>query len=91
MLELANVSQRYGQEPWVLQSVSFQLGAGERLAVVGPSGVGKSSLLRLIAGLESPVSGSIRINGQVMEGVPPYQRGVALMTQQAVLFPHWTG
>ena len=66
MLELANVSQRYGQEPWVLQSVSFQLGAGERLAVVGPSGVGKSSLLRLIAGLESPVSGSIRINGQVM-------------------------
>ncbi len=90
MLELANVSQRYGQEPWVLQSVSFQLGAGERLAVVGPSGVGKSSLLRLIAGLESPVSGSIRINGQVMEGVPPYQRGVALMTQQAVLFPHWT-
>ena len=89
MLEIENISHRYGGS-WVLQSVSFQLCEGERLAVVGPSGVGKSSLLRLIAGLEEPVSGQVRIAGQAMDGVPPHERGLSLMTQQATLFPHWT-
>src|SRR5260221_9119590 len=68
--------------------VSFSLAEGEILALLGPSGSGKSSLLSLIAGLETPDTGDIRWDGQSLLAVPTHQRGFGLMFQDYALFPH---
>lgn len=63
MLELMNVNKAYAEERKVLTGLSYTLEAGEYVAIMGESGVGKSTLLNLIAGLDTPDSGEIRING----------------------------
>jgi multiple sugar transport system ATP-binding protein len=74
----------------VLDDISLQVNAGEIIVVFGPSGTGKTVLLRLIAGLEEPSSGSIAIEGRDMEGVPPEDRGIGMAFQNFALFPHMT-
>ncbi len=73
---------------WALTDVSLDVEAGESLAVLGPSGCGKSTLLRLIAGLETPDGGEVRVDGSLMNDVPPHKRGFGLMHQDLALFPH---
>ncbi|MBL0011245.1 MAG: ABC transporter ATP-binding protein [Nitrosomonas sp.] len=63
MLELCNVNKAYAEGRRVLTNLSYTLKAGEYAAIMGDSGVGKSTLLNLIAGLDTPDSGEIRING----------------------------
>lgn len=63
MLELRNLTKGYAEDRKVLVNLSYTLNAGEYVAIMGESGVGKSTLLNLIAGLDSPDSGEIRING----------------------------
>ena len=63
MLELCNVNKAYAEGRKVLTNLSYTLKAGEYVAIMGESGVGKSTLLNLIAGLDTPDSGEIRING----------------------------
>lgn len=63
MLELCNVSKSYREGRKVLDRLTYTLAAGEYIAIMGESGVGKSTLLNLIAGLDTPDSGEIRING----------------------------
>lgn len=63
MLELRNLTKGYAEDRKVLANLSYTLNAGEYVAIMGESGVGKSTLLNLIAGLDSPDSGEIRING----------------------------
>jgi thiamine transport system ATP-binding protein len=72
----------------VLSEVSFDLPAGEVLAVLGPSGCGKSTLLRAVAGIERPVTGRVAADGEDLDGVPVHRRGFALMFQDGQLFPH---
>ena len=86
-LTLQSVGRRYG-DTWILQNLDLEVGSGECLALLGPSGCGKSTALRLIAGLDTPDEGSIRINGEVMNGVPPDRRRVAMVFQSYALFPH---
>ena len=59
-------------------------------AFFGPSGCGKSTLLRMIAGLEDLSGGELRIGGELMNDVPPAERGVAMVFQSYALFPHMT-
>ncbi|MFW6088416.1 MAG: ABC transporter ATP-binding protein [Gemmatimonadota bacterium] len=92
-LELDGVGKRYpGAVDPALSDVSLRVGPGELVAVVGASGCGKTTLLRLIAGLEFPDEGVIRLGGQVVAGeaawVPPERRGVGLVFQDFALFPH---
>lgn len=63
MLELLNITKSYAQNRKILTGLSYRLEAGEYVAIMGESGVGKSTLLNLIAGLDTPDSGEIRING----------------------------
>ena len=60
----------------------------ELLVLVGPSGCGKTTTLRLIAGLEDPTAGTISINGQVVNGLPPKDRDIAMVFQHYALYPH---
>jgi len=72
----------------VLRDVDLDVPAGELLCVLGPSGGGKSTLLRVIAGLEEPSAGTVSLEGRDLAGVPAHERGVGLMFQDYALFPH---
>src|SRR3954468_8248497 len=61
---------------------------GEHLVLLGPSGCGKTTLLRTIAGLETPTAGDVLIDGEVVTGLPPWARNVAMVFQSYALYPH---
>ena len=63
MLEVNNVGFHYGGGPWVLKDVSLKVADGERIAILGPSGYGKSTLAKLMAGYERPAEGMVLWNG----------------------------
>ena len=87
MLELKNICKRYGL-PVPADGVNLRVTPGEIVALLGASGSGKSSLLKIIAGLEKPDAGSVWMNGVDITQLPPEQRGFALMFQDFALFPH---
>ncbi|GAB2497956.1 ABC transporter ATP-binding protein [Streptosporangium sandarakinum] len=71
-----------------LDSLDLEIGEGEFFALLGPSGCGKTTLLRTIAGLETPTSGSVVIGGTDVTALPPGRRDVAMVFQDYALFPH---
>ena len=88
-IELTNIDKHYGAFH-ALKDVTLSIEKGSFVALVGPSGCGKSTLLRSIAGLETITSGSLRIAGETMTGVPPRKRDVAMVFQSYALYPHMT-
>ena len=72
----------------VLGGVDLRVGPTESVALLGPSGIGKSTLLRVIAGLVTPDEGSVTWAGEDLLGVPAHRRRIGLVFQDAVLFPH---
>ena len=70
--------------------IDLEIEAGEFFTLLGPSGSGKTTTLRMIAGFEDPSSGTIKLAGQDMAGVPPYDRAVNTVFQDYALFPHMT-
>ncbi|MDN5926820.1 MAG: ABC transporter ATP-binding protein [Hyphomicrobiales bacterium] len=93
VLELKNVKRRYGAVT-ALDGVDLEVAAGSRTAIVGPSGCGKTTLLRLIAGFETPHEGIIAMDGRTLADgklcVPAYRRGIGVVMQDGALFPHLT-
>jgi putrescine transport system ATP-binding protein len=83
------VSKRFG-EFVAVDGVSLEVGKGELFALLGGSGCGKTTLLRMLAGFETPSAGRIFIDGQDMTGVPAHSRPVNMMFQSYALFPHMT-
>jgi putrescine transport system ATP-binding protein len=81
--------KRYG-ETAAVNEVSLNIYRGEMFALVGSSGCGKTTLLRMLAGFVTPTSGRILIDGVDMTDVPPYERPVNMMFQSYALFPHMT-
>lgn len=92
-LSFKNISYSYGDTE-VLHQLSFAAKAGEITCLLGPSGGGKSTLLRLAAGMEHVQTGSVEINGEVIASesvhLAPEKRPVGLMFQENALFPHMT-
>ena len=86
-LVIANVSKSFSGAPAV-DNVNIQVPRGEFFALLGPSGCGKTTLLRMIAGFETPDSGTIAIDGEVMNAVPPHQRPTNMVFQSYAIFPH---
>jgi putrescine transport system ATP-binding protein len=87
LLEIIGATKRFAATAAV-DEVSLSVEEGEFFALLGPSGCGKTTLLRLIAGFETPDSGHILIDGVEMGAVPPYARPVNMMFQSYALFPH---
>jgi ABC-type sugar transport system ATPase subunit len=77
-----------GAEHPAIADLSLEIGHGERLAIVGPSGGGKSTVLRLIAGLDSPTAGRVYIDGVDVTDVQPESRDLAMVFQSYALYPH---
>jgi putrescine transport system ATP-binding protein len=73
-----------------VDDVSFEIEKGEIFSLLGGSGCGKTTLLRMLAGFEEPTKGRVLIDGQDMTGVPAYDRPVNMMFQSYALFPHMT-
>ena len=75
-------------ERTVLDGLDLSVASGERVAILGPSGCGKSTLLRTIAGLQAPVSGLVVLDGNDVTDRPAEHRGIGLLFQRPVLYPH---
>ncbi|MFO1455603.1 MAG: polyamine ABC transporter ATP-binding protein [Steroidobacteraceae bacterium] len=86
-VRIESVSKRFGDFVAV-NNVSLTIFKGEIFCLLGGSGCGKTTLLRMLAGFESPSSGRIFIDGQDMADTPPYERPVNMMFQSYALFPH---
>ncbi|OAN70838.1 ABC transporter ATP-binding protein [Jannaschia sp. EhC01] len=89
-LKLTDVEKTYGGTVQVLRDINLDIEKGELIVFVGPSGCGKSTLLRMIAGLEKITGGELQIDGQVVNDVPPSERGIAMVFQSYALYPHMT-
>ncbi len=88
-LTLRNVRKAYGSIE-ILHGIDLDIESGEFIVFVGPSGCGKSTLLRTIAGLEDITSGTLQIDGDTVNDVPPSKRGIAMVFQSYALYPHMT-
>ena len=86
-LEILDIRKTYENQP-LLRGISFNLGPGETICLLGASGSGKSTLLQIIAGLELPDSGRVFWEGQDLAFIPPYLRDFGFVFQDYALFPH---
>lgn len=89
LVEIDRVVKRFGAVTAV-QSTSFDILRGEFLAIMGSSGCGKTTMLRMLAGLEAPSEGEIRIEGRRSNELPPWERDTPLVWQSLALFPFLT-
>jgi putrescine transport system ATP-binding protein len=87
LLQVDALVKRFG-EFTAVDRLSLDIKAGEFFALLGPSGCGKTTLLRMLAGFETPDAGRILLDGRDIAGVPPHQRPVNMMFQNYALFPH---
>lgn len=88
-LVLQNLTKRFSGV-MAVQDLWLEVQAGEMLALLGPSGCGKSTTLQMIAGVVPPDRGTIVLDGQPLNRVPPEKRDIALVLQRGLLFPHLT-
>ncbi|HLE54424.1 MAG TPA: ABC transporter ATP-binding protein [Thermoplasmata archaeon] len=86
-VELEHVKKAYGDFVAVLD-FTLRVRDGEFVVLVGPSGCGKTTTLRMVAGLEDATDGEIRIDGRVVNDVPPKDRDIAMVFQSYALYPH---
>ena len=89
-VELRNVTKVFGSDTAAVDDVSFAIKEGEFFSLLGPSGCGKTTLLRMIAGFETPTAGTILLDDKDITDVPPYKRDVNMVFQNYALFPHMT-
>jgi spermidine/putrescine transport system ATP-binding protein len=87
IITFENVTKRFGKLAAV-DDVSLTVNEGEFFALLGPSGFGKTTLLRMLAGFETPTEGRILIDGQDISNVPPNKRPVNMVFQSYAVFPH---
>ena len=87
-VSLKNISKSYGSNEPVLHNISLDIEHGELVVLVGPSGCGKSTLLRVLCGLEDISSGELRIGDDLVNHLPPAERGIAMVFQSYALYPH---
>jgi spermidine/putrescine transport system ATP-binding protein len=86
-VELRNVRKVFG-DVVAVDGVSLCVGAGVFFSLLGPSGCGKTTILRMIAGFETPTEGDVRLAGAHVANIPPHRRDVNTVFQQYALFPH---
>jgi putative spermidine/putrescine transport system ATP-binding protein len=86
-IRLIGITKRFG-DTYAVNDINLTIPHGSYCCLLGPSGCGKTTILRMIAGHETPSSGEIYIGDQMVVGKPPVERGTAMMFQSYALFPH---
>ena len=89
-LQIQDVVKDFGGGAVAVNHVSLEITKGEIFALLGSSGCGKTTLLRMLAGFETPTSGRILLNGQDLANIPTYDKPINMMFQSYALFPHLT-
>ena len=89
MLKVTNLSVSYAGTP-IISDLSFEVPTATTLAITGPSGVGKSTVLQAICGLVRISSGAIFVDNRDITQLPTHKRGIGMVTQSNDLFPHLT-
>jgi sulfate transport system ATP-binding protein len=88
-IEVRNLDKSFG-DFHAVKDVSFEIAKGHLIGLLGPSGGGKTSILRMLAGLETPTSGDIIFHGKRVNDLPPQERGIGFVFQNYALFKHMT-
>lgn len=88
-IEVRGLNKSFG-DFHAVRDVSFDIEKGKLIGLLGPSGGGKTSILRMLAGLESPTSGDISFHGKRVNDLPPQERGIGFVFQNYALFKHMT-
>jgi len=86
-IRLTNITKQFGNS-YAVRDINLTIPHGSYCCLIGPSGCGKTTILRMIAGHETPTSGEIHIRARMVVGKPPVERGTAMMFQNYALFPH---
>ncbi|MBC8093013.1 MAG: ABC transporter ATP-binding protein, partial [Pseudonocardia sp.] len=89
-VEIRELTKAYGTNAPVVDGVSIDVGPGELVSLLGPSGCGKTTTLKVVAGLLDPTGGDVRFDGVSVLRRPAERRGVAMVFQKPLLFPHLT-
>jgi putrescine transport system ATP-binding protein len=89
-VQIRDVVKDFGGGSPAVNNVSVDIARGEIFALLGPSGCGKTTLLRMVAGFETPTAGTIVLDGLDLDALPPYLRPINMMFQSYALFPHLT-
>jgi len=84
------VDKSYDGEVLVVKDLNVDIPKGEFLSMLGPSGSGKTTTLMMLAGFETPTGGEIYLDGEAINKIPPYKRGIGMVFQNYALFPHMT-
>ncbi|MCD8042490.1 MAG: ABC transporter ATP-binding protein [Tannerellaceae bacterium] len=87
IITVSRISKYFGEKA-VLDDINLEIRKGEFVTILGPSGCGKTTLLRLIAGFQTPTEGVIKIGGKDITQTPPHKRNVNTVFQKYALFPH---
>ena len=88
-VSINSLSKRYaGNTEFALSPMSLSIESGSLTALLGPSGCGKTTVMKLVAGLLSPTAGDIALDGRSITNLPPERRGVVMLFQHHLLFPH---
>ncbi|RRI01364.1 ABC transporter ATP-binding protein [Mesorhizobium tamadayense] len=89
-VEFADVEKSYDGRTFAVTRMNLVVARGEFLTLLGPSGSGKTTTLNMLAGFERPTHGTITLEGQPVDRLPPYQRNIGMVFQNYALFPHMT-
>ena len=90
LVQFSGVKKTYDGENLVVKNLNLDVRRGEFLTLLGPSGSGKTTCLMMLAGFEFPTGGEIRLDGQLLNKVPPHKRNIGMVFQNYALFPHMT-
>jgi len=90
LVSFRNVQKTYDGETLIVKDLNLDVRRGEFLTLLGPSGSGKTTCLMLLAGFETPTSGQILMDGQLLNTIPPHRRNIGMVFQNYALFPHLT-
>ena len=90
LVEFRGVKKTYDGENLVVKNLDLNIERGEFLTLLGPSGSGKTTCLMMLAGFEFPTGGEIRLDGKLLNKVPPHKRDIGMVFQNYALFPHMT-
>ena len=90
LVSFRQVQKSYDGETLIVKNLNLDIRRGEFLTLLGPSGSGKTTSLMMLAGFEVPTSGEIRLDGKLLNNVPPHKRDIGMVFQNYALFPHLT-